>query len=174
MSDATVYVLDADSFIRSKRTHYGFDFCPGYWDALLASFKRGSVVSIEPVRSELERGKDDLSDWVAEKSPDGFFAQVTDEGVQAAYAATIRNTQANPQYTAAAKQDFARGADPWLVAYAKVSGCVISTYEVASPDSKARIKLPDVASAFGVKCVQPFEMLRSLSVRLVLAKTQSR
>ena len=30
------FVLDANVFIQAKRRFYAFDFCPGYWDMLLA------------------------------------------------------------------------------------------------------------------------------------------
>jgi hypothetical protein len=26
------YLLDANVFIAAKRMHYGFDFCPAFWD----------------------------------------------------------------------------------------------------------------------------------------------
>ncbi|MEZ6104377.1 MAG: DUF4411 family protein [Pirellulaceae bacterium] len=38
MSQGTRYLLDANTFIRSKREHYAFDFCPAYWDAILRGF----------------------------------------------------------------------------------------------------------------------------------------
>lgn len=28
------YLLDANVFIEAKRRHYGFDFCPAFWDWL--------------------------------------------------------------------------------------------------------------------------------------------
>jgi len=169
MNDATIYVLDADSFIRAKRQHYAFDFCPGYWDALLRSFRQERLCSIEPVKTELERGKDDLADWVAKDAPDEFFESIEDD-ITKVYADIISRVQSNSQYNAGAKQHFASGADPWLVTYAKVFGCVITTHEISAPQPKARIKLPDVASAFDVECVTPFDMLRELQVRLRLGK----
>lgn len=168
MSDATIYVLDSDSFITAKRHHYAFDFCPGYWDALLRSFRQERLCSIEPVKTELERGKDDLAGWVTDDAPDEFFESVEDDDIAEVYANIISQVQANPQYDAGAKQHFASGADPWLVAYANVFGCVITTHEVSAPQSKATIKLPDVASSFDVECVTPFDMLRELQVRLRL------
>ncbi len=35
MSPGPRYLLDANTFIRSKREHYAFDFCPAYWDAIV-------------------------------------------------------------------------------------------------------------------------------------------
>lgn len=29
------YLLDADVFISAKNLHYGFDFCPAFWDWLI-------------------------------------------------------------------------------------------------------------------------------------------
>ena len=29
------YFLDSDVFIRAKNLHYGFDFCPAFWDWLV-------------------------------------------------------------------------------------------------------------------------------------------
>ena len=26
------YLLDSDVFIQAKNLHYGFDFCPAFWD----------------------------------------------------------------------------------------------------------------------------------------------
>ena len=49
MSKQPIFVLDADSFIRSKREHYAFDFCPGYWDALVRLHNAGSLESIDRV-----------------------------------------------------------------------------------------------------------------------------
>ncbi|WP_442482735.1 DUF4411 family protein [Aeoliella sp. SH292] len=168
MTSPITYLLDADTFISAKRQHYGFDFCPGFWDALLRHHLTDRLRSIEPVHRELKRGKDDLTRWTTGTAPKGFFAPITDKRVQAAYAEVIRSVQGNSQYKEAAKQKFASGADPWLVAYANVFGCVIATYEVASPESKSKIKLPDVASTFEVPCTPPFEMLRAVGVILAL------
>lgn len=174
MSNSQFYVLDADSFIRSKREHYAFDFCPGYWDALVRSYREERLCSIEPVKAELERGKDDLADWVADDAPGEFFESVEDEDVTDTYADVISQVQSNPQYDIGAKQRFARGADPWLVAYASVFGCIITTHEVSAPQSKATIKLPDIAATFDVECVTPFDMLRQLQVRLRLGNRQKK
>ena len=29
------YLLDSSVFITAKRVHYGFDFCPGFWDVFV-------------------------------------------------------------------------------------------------------------------------------------------
>ena len=39
------YLLDADVFIRAKNVHYGFDFCPAFWEWLVADGADGRAVS---------------------------------------------------------------------------------------------------------------------------------
>ena len=53
------YLLDSDVFIQAKNLHYGFDFCPGFWDWIDMANAAGTVISIENVRIELLGGNDD-------------------------------------------------------------------------------------------------------------------
>jgi hypothetical protein len=172
MSGQPSYLLDADSFIRSKREHYAFDFCPGFWEALLDGFAKKRLSSIVPIRKELLRGtgKDALATWVKDEVPEEFFASVEDPNVQDAYAKVVQWVEGHKQYSRAAKQKFVRGADPWLVADALVNRLVLVTYEVSSPESKAFVKLPDVAAHFKVACIPPYVLLRQLNVQLTLQK----
>lgn len=43
------YLLDANVFIQAKNLHYGFDFCPAFWDWLSAQHAQGLVFSISQV-----------------------------------------------------------------------------------------------------------------------------
>ncbi len=66
------YLLDANVFIQAKNLHYGLDFCPAFWEWLIANNTGGSVFSIEKVGDEIAAGGDDLSNWAAQRG-DGFF-----------------------------------------------------------------------------------------------------
>lgn len=66
------YLLDANVFIQAKNLHYGFDFCPAFWDWLTTQNQAGKVFSIEQVKNEINAGSDELSDWV-NKLDDSFF-----------------------------------------------------------------------------------------------------
>ena len=66
------YLLDADVFIRAKNLHYGLDFCPGFWDWLVAGNDSGRVFSVEKVGDEVQAGADELSVWAAGRG-DAFF-----------------------------------------------------------------------------------------------------
>jgi Domain of unknown function (DUF4411) len=66
------YLLDANVFIQAKNLHYGFEFCPAFWDWVLAENAKASVFSIERVGDELEAGSDDLAAWAAARGAASF------------------------------------------------------------------------------------------------------
>jgi hypothetical protein len=140
----------------------------------LQAFRRRRLASIEPIRKELLRGNDALAHWVRDEVPEAFFESVQSEDVQAAYAKVIEWVEENDQYSRAAKQRFVRSADPWLIGVAMVKGYTLVTYEVSAPESKALIKLPDVARNFNVSCIPPYAMLRQLQVVLRYEQQSSR
>jgi hypothetical protein len=50
------YLIDADIFIAAKNLHYGMDFCPAFWDWLIAANDAGKLLSIEAVHDDLAEG----------------------------------------------------------------------------------------------------------------------
>ena len=67
------YLLDTNVFIQAKNLHYGFDFCPGFWDWLTAANDQNRVFSIGGVRSELVAGDDELAEWAGERREKFFL-----------------------------------------------------------------------------------------------------
>ncbi len=170
MKKPAVYILDSDVFITAKNTYYAFDFCPGFWSAVLHEHHRGHVFSVSRVRSELMSGTktEDLVEWVGGEVPPSFFLDVDTEPVMAAYSEIMFWAQRHTRYSDGAKAKFATGADGWLVAYARVHGVIVVTNEQPAPDSIKEIKLPDVCTQFKVPTKNTFAMLRSLAVKLDL------
>jgi hypothetical protein len=163
------FVLDADSLIRSKRQHYAFDICPGFWKALEFHFKQGTVGSIVNIRNEVSGGKDSLDSlaiWV-KRLPKSVFAEIDDQSVEE-YRKVVTKIQADKTYHPSAKRKFLKGADPWLIAFAKTHQLTLVTYEVRS-QSPNKIKLPDVGDMFGVSCIPPYVMARQLGIKLMFS-----
>jgi hypothetical protein len=159
------YLLDANVFITAKNRHYGFDFCPAFWDWLIAENAARRVFSIEQVESEVAAVADDLSDWAAARGA-GFFlkpdsALIASLGSVSAWAATQR-------YDPAAVNLFLSGADCYLVAQGLAHGHTVVTHETPAPFAK-KIKIPEACIALGVTVMNPFEMLRRERARFVLA-----
>lgn len=165
MSDPLAYALDANVFIEAKRRYYAFDLCPGFWDSLIWHRAAGRVWSIDRVKEELERGKDDLAKWVRREMPEGCFASTDDEEVIEWYGKMIAWVQGEPQFAPEAKAEFAQKADAWLIAYAKAKGLVLVTHEVPAKDAKRKVPIPNVCQEFNVKFIDSFEMLRALKTK---------
>jgi hypothetical protein len=131
---------------------------------LSAHAQAGQIFSIDRVKKELERGKDELATWATGQFGHGFVS--TDEAeINQAYGDIMIWVNNQKQFTEAAKAKFATAADGWLIAYAKAKNCVVVTHEVLAVDAKNKVKIPNVCKAFDVPFVDTFEMLRKLGVR---------
>ena len=67
------YLLDANVFISAKNLHYGFDFCPAFWQWLDDCNADGMVFSVEKVGDEVRAGADDLANWAAARGASFFL-----------------------------------------------------------------------------------------------------
>jgi predicted nucleic acid-binding protein len=162
----TRYLLDTNIFIQARNLHYGFDFCPAFWDWLVAQSAAGMVGSIDKVADELAAGGDDLSDW-AKARGDTFFLPPDDPVVPAL--ARVSTWATGQAYERAAIATFLQVADYWLVAYALAHSCTVVTHEVPA-DSVRKIKIPNACIGLSIPCISPYEMLRRERARFVLGR----
>ena len=158
------YMLDADVFISAKNFHYGFDFCPAFWDWLVRANELERVFSIERVGGELKAGDDRLSEWAAQRG-DGFFLKPTPEMLPAL--AAVSNWVVTHGYEPAAVDAFLQVADYYLVAHALAHGHSVVSHQIRST-SKRRVKLPDVCKGLDVECRTPFELLNKKRALFIL------
>ena len=165
MTGNSAYVLDANVFIEAARRYYAFDIVPQFWVSLVDLAMAGSVVSIDRVQTELQRGKDTLAQWATTDFATGF-ASTNDPDVKREYANMIEWVMGQNQFKDAAKAKFARDADGWLVAYARANNYVVVTHEELAPDVRNKVPIPNVCHAFDVQYIDTFAMLRALRVTL--------
>ena len=158
------YLLDANVFMQAKNLHYGLDFCPAFWEWLVANNAAGQVFSIEKVGDEIDAGDDELAEWAAQRGS-GFFLK-PESAILPALGSI--STWANGQnYEQTAVSTFLQVADYYLVAHALAHNHTVVTHEVASFSTK-RIKIPNVCIGVSVKFMTTFEMLRHEQARFVL------
>jgi len=163
--DRFIYVIDANVFIEAARRYYAFDIAPKFWDSLIQHAANGMIESIDRVlEPELNRGKDELAKW-ANDNFSHAFCSTDEEDVIKCYREIMAWVQSQSQFNDAAKADFAKGADGWLVAYAEAKGRVVVTQEVLRPDIRIRVPIPNVCEPFHIRCIDTFAMLRELGVR---------
>lgn len=158
------YLLDSNVFIQAKNLYYGLDFCPAFWEWLIAQNVDGRVFSIEKVGDEIAAIADPLSEWAAERG-DGFFLKPDATVIPALGSVSAWAT--GQRYEPTAVSTFLQVADYYLVAHAFAHGHTLVTHEIASTSTR-KIKIPNVCLGMGVKCMSPYEMLRRERARFVL------
>jgi hypothetical protein len=158
------YLLDANVFIQAKNLHYGLDFCPAFWEWLIAQNEAKRVFSIEKVGDEIDAGADELADWAAQRGP-GFFLKPDTAMLPALV--TVSSWTTSQNYEPAAVNTFLQIADYYLVAHALAHEYVVVTHEVAAASAK-KIKIPNVCIGLSIKFMSPYEMLRHERARFVL------
>jgi hypothetical protein len=164
------YLLDTSVFIQAHRAYYAFNLCPGFWESLIAFHKRGLVLSIDKVLEEIcYDEEDELVTWAKCSMPNTCFASTNDSAVIGWYQQIQEWANSEPQFSTAAKAEFAGETDAWVVAYAGAKNLTVVTGEVFNANIKRKIPIPNVCKAkpFKVSCVDVFTMLERLGIKFV-------
>ncbi|MCC5920657.1 MAG: DUF4411 family protein [Cyclobacteriaceae bacterium] len=159
------FIVDSNFFIQAHRAIYPLDVVQSFWLKLKNLADSGIIISIDKVKLEIfhdSAHEDELKDWCEKNLSDEFFHK-TDVVIENYI--KIVNWAASSAYTNRARQEFLETdlADPWLVAYAMKTGYTIVTYEKSEPNSKRKIKIPEVCREFKVRYLNTIEMLRELN-----------
>ncbi len=160
----TDYLIDANVFIQAKNLHYGFDFCPAFWDWMVEKNDTGKVASIDKVADELRAGDDELAEWAIVRG-ERFFLPMDDTVLPALR--VVSDWASGQGYQPAAVATFLQVADYWLVAHALAHQCVVVTHEVPA-DTTRKIKIPNACIGLGLRCMTPYVMLRRERARFIL------
>lgn len=161
------YLLDANAFIEAKDRYYGFDICPGYWSSLLVQHDSKRLFSIDRIADELNEQDDVVKQWIENEVPDTFFKKTEDQAVIDKFQEMVNWVYSQPQFTDAARTEFASVADGWVIAYAAVNGLVVVTHEQFAPEAKRKVPMPNVCVEFDVEYVDTFSMLRELGEKFI-------
>ncbi len=170
MNPDKIYLLDANVFIESHKRYYAFDLSPGFWESIVINHNQNRLFSIGQVKKELMVNKDKLSDWIIHKLPATCFISTDNSSIINCYGQIQQWASNQTQFNPEAKAEFAENADCWLIACAKANSYVLVTEELLALDVKRNIPIPNVCKAFDVDCINTFELLRRLGVKLVLEK----
>lgn len=158
------YLIDTNILIQAKNFHYGFDFCPAFWDWLIVMNNKGRLFSIDKVATEIDKGEDELKGWISDKKADLFLA--TDEKVLLKFP-DINEWVEQRGYIDSAKSTFYSSADYFLIGHALANDFMLVTHEKKS-DTTKRVKIPDVCDGLGIQIISPYAMLRQESAEFKL------
>lgn len=166
----TKYLLDANIFIQAKNLHYGFDFCPAFWQWLEEQNAAGKVASIDKVADELYAGDDTLTEW-AKSVGKTFFLSADQPVVEAMTDVSVWSKEQN--YTPSALSTFLQVADCWIIAYAKAHEWTVVTHERPEFNKISKIKIPEVCIGLDIECIDPYAMLRRERARFILGPAKN-
>lgn len=166
MAELPLFLLDANVFIEAAKRYYAFDIAPEFWNALLREAQNDRIRSIDKVKDEIERGHDELNDWV-KRNFYLYFVSTADQIVLEKYQEIISWAIQQP-FTEQAQKELAEigNADAWLVACAQTKGYVLVTEEKYNPMIQTKIPIPNICKQFRVPFIDTFAMLRYLKIQL--------
>lgn len=170
MDDKEVFLIDSNAFMTPFRFYYAFDLIPAYWKELKKHLGSGRVVVLDVVKDEIEKGQDELAEWLSDFNNQVVVPKVTEQNVKV-YQDVMQFVAGSGYYKESALAIWANAnvADPWLIAAAKSNGYTLVTQEVRSGGLSKKnpnrfAKIPDVADKLGVNTLDVFDMMRRLGI----------
>ena len=161
------YLLDSNTLIEAKNRYYQMRVCPGYWAWIARNQAVGELASVRSVGDELRRGNDELADWA--RANGELFLSESDDATQTSFAEVAQHVaEQTERMRPGALDEFLGGADPWLIAKARVMGAAVVTHEQFHPDARRKFLIPNVCRHFGVTWMDTFQLLNQMKARFVL------
>ena len=145
------YSIDTSAILDAWVRGFPPDVMPGLWKQLEELIDNGQLIATEEVLYELEKKEDDAYEWA--KNHENVFI-LTDERIQLAVIEILRDhkklidTRKNRS-----------GADPFVIALAKVEGCNVITGEKPT-NRRERPHIPDVCRDLGIPCINILQLCR--------------
>lgn len=172
----TGYLLDSNVFIAAHRNFYAHDIVPSFWQWLDEDAAE-KVFIIDKVNNELQKDEDFLSSWIKNflsRNPENLIKTSSDQEIIDNYSKVIHHLSVCGFYKPESFSQWfeADKADPFLIATAMVKDLQIVTLERRHPDLNIKIptkrepKIPDVADALRVDCIDLYEFMRSLDCKI--------
>jgi hypothetical protein len=155
------YIVDANTLIEAANVYYTFRRVPGFWNWMAEQCSKGTIRSASMVKDEIEFPAE-LVEWVDEREVEGFFVDVSSPEIQKEFQKVAKWVMAQnfgPEH----KAKFLNGADPWIIAAAKVLNCKVVTQEKSGGANTKKVKIPDVCAAVRVECINTFAMTDELN-----------
>lgn len=170
-SASNKFLIDTNAIITPYSSYYPFDFAPKFWEQMKTYIEDGSIVILDLVKNEIEKGNDKLSKWMKEINIANLIDH-RDSKILDKYSEILTYIQTSNYYNSKALAEWSRNdvADPWLIAAGSVYGYIIITFErpvemdINNPSRHP--KIPNVCSEFKVEYNDLYYMMRQLSFTL--------
>ena len=157
MNEQRIFCLDSSVLIEGWNKYYSPRRVPDYWDILEDLGRREIVFSPIDVLREIEKVDDDLKTWCTKRKY--MFREITTD-IQIELRKIMK---AYPRLVDSTRQRSV--ADPWVIAFAIAHKATVVTKEMPIGSDGRRVKIPDVCSALGVKCIDDFTFADLIGLR---------
>jgi hypothetical protein len=133
---------------RSKHAMYEYESFPVHWDNFDRLINEGKIISPPSVNEEILFNSQELKDWCDEN--DKMFISPDNNMV----GELCFLSEEYPDWYKANKDSRKDGADPWLIAYAKVYDVVLVTQEKwnLNATEEHNYKIPTICFKLGAYC----------------------
>lgn len=149
------YSIDASAILDAWVRYYPYDTFPSFWDRFKDLAGSGLGIATELIEHEISKKDDGCSAWFIDNDLGGFFIGITDE-VQIAVSEMLKN----PNYQRLVEDRKGTfGADPFVIALAKVESLAVVSGERAS-NKIEKPKIPDVCNDLGIECINILDLMR--------------
>lgn len=167
------FLIDANTLMTASRFFYAYDLVPSFWEIFEEEIKAGNIVLLDMVKGEIDKGQDELKQWISERKDKFEICNHVDPEIIPKYAEVMQYIQECGFYNEKGLNDWARNevADPWLIAAAAVKGYKLITFEQSAgslnvKNKCGRVKIPDVAKHFNVEVHNLYHMMRQLKMKI--------
>jgi hypothetical protein len=145
------YCVDTSSLVEAWVRSYPPDVFPSVWEKLGEAMMSGELIATIEVLRELQRKEDELYKWLNKRKkmfvPIDLEIQREVQQVLSTHK-TLIDSRRNRS-----------GADPFVIALAKIEGATVVTEETKS-NSSARPRIPDVCDAMGLRWLNLLAFIR--------------
>jgi uncharacterized protein DUF4411 len=164
------YWIDTDILVSAKNGPFPLNtkVAEVFWSVLAGAFDNGTIKMPRRVYKEIVEARDErdeLAEWLSNRQN---LCSETPRDVQDFAKHDIGGylySKGQHRYEMRHILRFSRGADPWLIAHAKIDGGAVVTNEVSQEDS-TKPKIPDICSHFKVKCIHLHRLILCLEQRI--------
>ncbi|MEW6065151.1 MAG: DUF4411 family protein [Bacillota bacterium] len=150
------YVLDTNVFINMQR-HHPLDVFGSLWTKMADIIDAGIVISCDEVFDELSIGNDSLLQWARQRK--GAFIS-SGPNIQRMVREIL---QKYPTLVTGSRKS--NGADPFVIALAKLKNCTLVSDETRAGDGQP-VKIPNVCDAYGVRLIKFVDFLREVKISI--------
>ena len=165
------YLLDSNVFIQAYKQFYDKEIVPIFWEKLSNYIKDHEFVIVDKVYNELTSMDTGLGNWIKEQTKIVKYSTSEIE-VLKIYNDVMNKVKELPYYNEEAYKlwDNNNVADPWIIAVAIKERATIVTHETIAYGGKSqnykKLKIPDVALLFDVKCINLFKYMKEEKIIL--------